>query len=125
MTNILLRIFHSGGQLRVEVDTQETIGDLNNKIATKLNTDADNVLLSFDKKKYLNLPADKSIRQYRQFDDGAIVYVKQKTKDSNVTKNKEEPPKQRLSKHCNHPINGKCLHCTSFTNEMKSSKKDE
>lgn len=76
MTVIILRIQHPGGQLRIEVDSQETIEDLNKKIASKLSTESNNITLSFDNKKFVKFSPSTAIRSYREFEDGARIFIK-------------------------------------------------
>lgn len=78
MTVIILRVQHPGGQLRIEVDSQETIGDLNKIIASKLSADSNNIILSFDNKKYVQFSPSTTIRSYKQFEDGARIFMKLK-----------------------------------------------
>lgn len=125
MARIILRIQHPKGMTRIEIDQSSSLQNLMEEMQKKTDIDPSIMIISFDGSKFTKFSPKSTLLQYKEFYDGAILYLRASGEKSQDTKKLPEPPKQALSKNCNHGINGRCLNCNSVKSEIKEEKTNE
>lgn len=123
MSNFIIRVATSTGQLRVELPKTAQAAALFAKISEFTSISPTNIQLSFDNKSWFKLPSNTSLASMREFhEEGVRVFAIPIAAESAQTKPSSAaaaPPTGGILSKCDHGPNQRCLKC------MEQPKKEE
>ncbi len=121
MSDILVRINHPGGLLRINANLQETFEDFTKRVGSKISIEPENIIMSFDGKRYMRMTTKKKLKHSREMHDGVKIFIKplKSKKQFKKIREKNDPFLNKYNSKCSHGPNGKCLNC------MEEDKKDK
>lgn len=131
MSEILVRLSHPGGLLRLTINKNDTTESFIKKVSEKTKISENNIIISFDNKRFIKIGGKSKLKYTKEFQDGVRVFVKplkkeeKITNDEKVTKKDDFLTKSLLHTKCNHGPMGKCLHCSIIEPPKEKIKKDK
>lgn len=126
MSEILVRVSHPGGLIRITTNLNDSIESLLKKISEKTKISEDNIIISFDNKRFVKISGKSKLKYQREFEDGVRLFVKPLKKGEKITNDEKKIEKDDflkkslLQKKCNHGPMGKCLNCSPITEPPKT-----